>query len=958
MLGCKPTDTPIEMNHKLCEDMDQEPTNKEQYQSLVGRLIYLAHTRPDIAYAVSVVSQFMHSSSVSHRNAVYWILRYLKSAPGKRLMFLKNGDPEVVGYTYANWADSITDRRSTSSYFTFVEELGFKPEKPMELHCDNTSAIDIAPCEQPHKYFVNCGSKADANLSGRVFTADSSSGFLCSEKSRAIERTNQSPSPYQTARIFYNQSYYEFTIAENGTYLVRLHFLAFSSSVNLSTALFDVLAFPNVSNSGFKLLSNFTAKNSSNSPLIEEFFLGIDPGKFKIYFVPQESSFAFVNAIEVFLAPASFKPEHYSSSFPLVLRTTYRVNVGGEKIKPDNDKIWRNWDNDSNVYLSNSNAAEDSQPSSESLKWQPFESDGFVGAASDCIAPYSVYQTAKLMTDSPKGLSNPFNITWSFNVSADARHLVRVHFCDIIGTPGTLVFNLYSNGNFIKKVGGPDFNFNGLYSPFYYDFVLNSSGSEFINISIAPNTDITTINNAFLNGLEMLEIIEGPALRNPPASVCNMKGRKKIKMGLVVGSVIGGLSLICILIVGILFGLKYRKAKRVETSEWSPMPAFGGGSTRSRLTDGTITGSPMNYLNLGLKISFAELQQATNNFDAKLLIGEGGFGNVYRGTLLNGRNVAVKRGKRDEQGSGQGLPEFQTEIMVLSKIRHRHLVSLIGYCDERSEMILVYEFMEKGSLRDHLYDSNLPCLSWKQRLEICIGAARGLHYLHTGAAGGIIHRDVKSTNILLDENHVAKVADFGLSRSGPLDETHVSTNVKGTFGYLDPEYIMSQQLTEKSDVFSFGVVLLEVLCARPAIDTTLPRDQMNLAEWGMLCKKKGLLEQIVDSSIKNQIDPSSFRNFSETAEKCLQEDANDRPTMGDVLWDLEYAFQLQQTAKHREPHEDSTANASSAFVLPNIQCFPSVSSTINIDDLALPGDDELDTTEVEVFSQLRVGDAR
>jgi serine/threonine protein kinase len=359
-----------------------------------------------------------------------------------------------------------------------------------------------------------------------------------------------------------------------------------------------------------------------------------------------------------------------------------------------------------------------------------------------------------------------------------------------------------------------------------------------------------------------------------------------------------------------------------------------------------------------LKISFAELQQATNNFDTKLLIGEGGFGNVYRGTLLDGRNVAVKRGKRDEQWSGQGLPEFQTEIMVLSKIRHRHLVSLIGSCDERSEMILVYEFMEKGSLRDQLHDSNLPRLSWKQRLEICIGAARGLHYLHKGAAGGIIHRDVKSTNILLDENHVAKVADFGLSRSGPLDETHVSTNVKGTFGYLDPEYIMSQQLTEKSDVYSFGVVLLEVLCARPAIDTMLPRDQMNLAEWGMLCEKKGLLEQIVDSSIKGQTDPSSLRKFSETAEKCLQEDANDRPTMGDVLWDLEYALQLQQTAKQREPHEDSTANASSAFVLPNVQRFPSVSSTINIDDLALPRDDELDTTEVEVFSQLRVGDAR
>ncbi|PRQ55418.1 putative protein kinase RLK-Pelle-CrRLK1L-1 family [Rosa chinensis] len=241
-----------------------------------------------------------------------------------------------------------------------------------------------------------------------------------------------------------------------------------------------------------------------------------------------------------------------------------------------------------------------------------------------------------------------------------------------------------------------------------------------------------------------------------------------------------------------------------------------------------IISSALNLDYLELKISFNEIQSATNNFDTKLVIGKGGFGNVYRGTLLNGTKVAVKRAyKRDEHGSGsgQGLLEFETEIIVLSKILHRHLVSLIGYCNERSEMILVYEFMEKGTLRDHLYDSDVPRLSWNQRLEICTEAARGLHYLHTGAARGIIHQDVKSTNILLDENHVAKVADFGLSRFGALDELHVRTNVKGTFGYLDPEYMMSEQLTEKYDVYSFGVVLLEVLCVKPAIDPTLRREQ-------------------------------------------------------------------------------------------------------------------------------------
>lgn len=790
----------------------------------------------------------------------------------------------------------------------------------------------------PERYFVNCGSNANVDATRRTFTGDMNSGYVSVGKhgSAATDR-NQSvgaSSLYKTARIFKQQSWYEFEIDNSGTQLVRLHFLAFSSTTDdLSSAVFDVSA------SEFLLLHNFTAKNNKNSPLIEEFFLSINSTKFRIYFTPQGSSFAFINAIEVFLSPTSFKIGNTTNSpaFP-ILQTIYRVNVGGQAIKPDSDTVWRNWDPDDS-YLSNPGNAKNGQFYSAKPNYKE--------NVSEFTVPDLVYQTSKVIDDSNSNESNILKATWSFNVNKTASHVGRVHFCDTVSkSVDTVHFTLYVNDNLSMQVNSNDVA-DQLATPFSVKFDVGADDSGILNVSIGTLSE-SLDKKAYLNGLELLEVKEGfasrPAEDNP----------KKVNIAIVIGSVAGGLAVICILVVGFFFVLRRKKSKPVETYDWSPVPAFGAGSSHSRATELTINGSPIPDLHLGLKISLAEIQFATNNFDPRLLIGKGGFGSVYKGTLSNGKKVAVKRGAQE---SGQGLPEFQTEITVLSKIRHRHLVSLIGYCDERSEMILVYDYMEKGTLRDHLYNSDFPCLSWKQRLEICIGAANGLNYLHKGAAGGIIHRDVKSTNILLDENHVAKVADFGLSKSGPQDETHVSTSVKGTLGYLDPEYFRCQQLTEKSDVYSFGVVLLEVLCARLPIDTLLPREQMNLAEWGLHCKKKGLLEEIIDPLLRGQIDPNSLRKFSDIAEKCLEEDGADRPTMSDVIWDLEYALQLQQTATRREPHEDTTTT-SSAYILPDVQRFHSLSTTIDGDDMPILTNDFSNTTADEIFSQLRVDDAR
>ncbi|PSR87950.1 Receptor-like protein kinase precursor [Actinidia chinensis var. chinensis] len=803
----------------------------------------------------------------------------------------------------------------------------------------------------PDKYFINCGSDSDLTLNGRKFIGDEKpdSFFFSSPESRIERDTNSTTttSQYQTARIFSKPSFYELNIDQNGTYMVRLHFSAFSSS--LSKAQFDVSA------SGFSLLSNFSA----DTPVIKEFLLTINVGKFKILFTPShDSSFAFVNAIEVFVAPESFiadradhiKPSgfynNYSDLLSQPLHTVHRINVGGQTLTPENDTLWRSWVPD-DAFLFYPDAAKNSSFYSGQPKYQS-------GGPTKYFAPDLVYLTAKEMNINSNRPSNFFNISWHLGVRKNARHLVRVHFCDVISPSLNVIqFNLYVYSNY-NKIVDPYTVFSQLAAPFYLDFVVDSDDSGFMNISIGPRRESYN-QTAFLNGLEIMEILGGgglePEVNKPP----------KKHVLVIVGSVVGVVAFLCILMVLVVFGKKFRKVKPAKTLVWQGLV----GSSVSRVTELTTNASPVCNLNLGLKLSFVDIQLATNNFDANLMVGEGGFGKVYKATLRNGMIVAVKR---SEPGHGQGLPEFQTEIMVLSKIRHRHLVSLIGYCDEMSEMILVYEFMEKGTLRDHLYNLNKGSenssvrteMSWIRRLEICIGAAKGLHYLHTSSDRGIIHRDVKSTNILLDEHYVAKVADFGLSRLGSLEETHVSTDVKGSFGYLDPEYFRFLQLTQKSDVYSFGVVLLEVLCARPAINSLLPGEQVNLAEWGLYWQKKGQLEEIIDPFLAGKINSHSLRMFGETVEKCLKENGVERPSMHDVLWDLEYALQLQQTGRHREPHEDSTTDAPWVLPVISVQRSPSHSLTID-DEYNVPMADFSDTIQLnasEVFSQLKIDGAR
>ncbi|KAH6815822.1 Malectin/receptor-like protein kinase family protein [Perilla frutescens var. frutescens] len=288
----------------------------------------------------------------------------------------------------------------------------------------------------------------------------------------------------------------------------------------------------------------------------------------------------------------------------------------------------------------------------------------------------------------------------------------------------------------------------------------------------------------------------------------------------------------------------------------------------------------------------AEIRSATGDFSDAHVIGKGGFGKVYKG-FIDDESIIVAI-KRLASNSKQGEKEFVMEMETLTKVRHRNLVSLIGYCNEQGEMILVYEYMANGTLANHLYNNSSSSLTWNERLMICIGAGRGLDYLHSGCS--IIHRDVKSTNILLDENFTAKVADFGLAKhlSTNILESYVSASVKGSFGYFDPSYFTTGRLTRASDTYAFGVVLLELLSGKPAVDPRLSEGELCLTMWAQDKFRNGKADQIVASNLRGEISEDCLKTFVGVAKKCLHHEPKKRLTMTRAVAQLEFALEQQE----------------------------------------------------------------
>ncbi|KAG6404305.1 hypothetical protein SASPL_136551 [Salvia splendens] len=302
--------------------------------------------------------------------------------------------------------------------------------------------------------------------------------------------------------------------------------------------------------------------------------------------------------------------------------------------------------------------------------------------------------------------------------------------------------------------------------------------------------------------------------------------------------------------------------------------------------------------NLCRRFSLAELNLATKDFSEERVIGKGGFGRVYKGFISN-RPPAVAIKRRLSSDPTQGQAEFAAEIETLSKFRHRNLVSLIGYCDEQGEMILAYDYMSNGTLADYLYNSSensdgVSTFSWNQRLKICIGAGRGLDYLHSGCS--IIHRDVKPTNILLDKSFTAKVSDFGLAKhlGQNLLQSHVITNVKGSFGYFDPSYFTTGRLTRASDTYAFGIILLEVLSGRRAVEEKLAEDEVCMSIWAQDKIRNGKADQIVASNLKGDISEDCLKTFVGIVKRCLHSDPKKRLTMTRVVAQLELALEQQE----------------------------------------------------------------
>lgn len=340
-----------------------------------------------------------------------------------------------------------------------------------------------------------------------------------------------------------------------------------------------------------------------------------------------------------------------------------------------------------------------------------------------------------------------------------------------------------------------------------------------------------------------------------------------------------------------------------------PPPRMNNSSGSSSIYSGPPRPPPSPSTILGLNkgtYSYEGLATATCRFSEANLLGQGGFGYVYKGVLPNGKEIAVKQLK---SGSVQGEREFHAEIGVISHVHHRHLVSLLGHCIAGDQRLLVYQFVPNNTLEYHLHGEGCPSMDWPTRLKIALAAAKGLAYLHEDCNPKIIHRDIKSANILLEYNFEAKVADFGLAKLASDNHTHVSTRVMGTLGYLAPEYASTGKLTEKSDVFSYGVMLLELITGRKPWENFDSSTNYSFVDQARplltSALENGNYNELVDPRLKGNYSPNEMARMVTSGAACVRHSAKRRPKMSQIVHALEGDISPEDLHNGVKPGESS-----------------------------------------------------
>ncbi|XP_052728660.1 probable LRR receptor-like serine/threonine-protein kinase At1g67720 isoform X2 [Vigna angularis] len=410
-----------------------------------------------------------------------------------------------------------------------------------------------------------------------------------------------------------------------------------------------------------------------------------------------------------------------------------------------------------------------------------------------------------------------------------------------------------------------------------------------------PNLRELYVQNNLLSGTIPSDLLSKDLVLNYSGNL-NLHKESKIKghMYVIIGSSVGASVLLLATVISCLY-MRKGKRKYYQQDRADSLPAQRLASWKND--------DPAEAAHC---FSFSEIENATNNFEKK--IGAGGFGVVYYGKLKDGKEIAVKV---LTSNSYQGKREFSNEVTLLSRIHHRNLVQLLGYCRDEENSMLVYEFMHNGTLKEHLY-ANGRSINWIKRLEIAEDAAKGIEYLHTGCVPVVIHRDLKSSNILLDKHMKAKVSDFGLSKLAVDGVSHVSSIVRGTVGYLDPEYYISQQLTDKSDVYSFGVILLELMSGQEAISNeSFGLNCRNIVQWAKLHIESGDIQGIIDPFLQNDYDLQSMWKIAEKALMCVQPHGHMRPSISEVLKEIQDAISIERQAEAlREGNSDDMSKNS------------------------------------------------